>query len=630
MTTLDAAEEALRTAGRPLTARDLTIRMLKHGPWDTTSQDPELTVATAIRNDIRKNAETTRFRTVGRGLFGLREPEDAPPSRPAPTRPPVAAPQPSPPPQPSAAEGPARPPASPSPTRPTAQSPATLDPTRQPFRPASAEPPPRPLTQPPTDRPSTQTSAPPPKPGAGPVKPRLTVLQAAEKVLREAREPLHVNELTKRMMDQGLWKTDSQSPEKNVRTSIGIDISKNPDESRFRYEGGGAFALKGTPPARQTAAVSEEVSREVDLTTLNAAEKVLRAAGRPLHYTEITKRMLDQKLWESSSKKPETVVFSTLSSDIKKNSDDSKFRSLRDGSFEINHPRPQPSVEAIAGQAPRRLKLTVLQAAEEILRAAGKPLSYGELTRRMQDDGRWQTKSVTPQIIVGSSLATNIKKDPEKSRFRFVKRGVVELKGLLPYSPQPVSSEGAADETAEDEQPKRRPVTVPSGHLGAREAIEYENDRIREQFIQILMAVEADHFEQLISDLFNAMGIEDVKFDQRIGDQEIDVRGTLVVANSIRVKIVAHVRRGGTNTTARRIEELRQTVGPHEHGLMVTTGAFTDRGKEAAVRSDAAPIGLIDRDKLVALMIEHGIGIESQEHKLLRLVSSSHTPSGSD
>lgn len=629
MTTLDAAEEALRTAGRPLTARDLTIRMLKHGPWDTTSKDPELMVATSVRNDIRKNAESTRFRTVGRGLFGLREPEEAPITRPAPTRPPAPPPQPSPPSRPSATERPPQPPTSPPPARPSTPSPATLDPTRQPFRPAGAQPPPRPFGQPPADRPSAQPTGTPPKPGAGPVKPRLTVLQAAEKVLREAREPLHVNELTKRMMDQGLWKTDSQSPEKNVRTSIGIDISKNPEASRFRYEGGGAFALKSAPPARQPASVSEEASREADLTTLNAAERVLRTAGRPLHYTEITKRMLDQKLWASDSKKPETVVFSTLSSDIKKNSDDSKFRSLRDGSFEINHPRPQPSLEPVAGHAPRKLKLTVLQAAEEILRAAGKPLSYGELTRRMQDDGRWQTKSVTPQIIVGSSLATNIKKDPEKSRFRFVRRGVVELKGLLPYTPQPVGAGGAADDTAEDEQPKPRPVTVPSGHLGAQEAIDYENQRIREQFIQILMAVEADHFEQLISDLFNAMGIQDVKFDQRIGDQEIDVRGTLVVANSIRVKIVAHVRRGGTNTTARRIEELRQIVGPHEHGLMVTTGAFTDRGKEAAERSDAAPVGLIDRDELIELMIKHGIGIESQEHKLLRLVSSSHNPSRS-
>lgn len=628
MTTLDAAEEALRTAGRPLTARDLTIRMLQHGPWDTTSQNPELMVATSVRNDIRKNAETTRFRTVGRGLFGLREPEEAPLTQRAPTRPPSPPqPQPVPPSRPSAAEGPAQPPTSPPPSRPAPQSPSIPDPTRQPFRPAGAQPPPRPVTQTPPDRPSAQTTA-PPKPGAGPVKPRLTVLQAAEKVLREAREPLHVNELTKRMMDQGLWKTDSQSPEKNVRTSIGIDISKNPDASRFRYEGGGAFALKGTPPSGQTPGVSAEVSREVDLTTLNAAEKILRTAGRPLHYTEITKRMLDQKLWSSDSKKPETVVFSTLSSDIKKNSDDSKFRSLRDGSFEINHPRPQPSVEAVPGQAPRRLKLTVLQAAEEILRSAGKPLSYGELTRRMQDDGRWQTKSVTPQIIVGSSLATNIKKDPEKSRFRFVRRGVVELKGLQPYTPQPAAG-GAADDSAEDEQPKPRPVTVPSGHLGAREAIDYENQRIREQFIQILMAVEAEHFEQLISDLFNAMGIQDVEFGQRISDQEIDVRGTLVVADSIRVKIVAHVRRGGTNTTARRIEELRQIVGPHEHGLMVTTGAFTDRGKEAAERSDAAPVGLIDRDELIALMIKHGIGIESQDHQLLRLASSSHAPSRS-
>lgn len=627
MTTLDAAEEALRTAGRPLTARDLTIRMLKDSPWDTTSQDPESMVAASVRNDINKNAESTRFRTVGRGLFGLREPEEAPRPQPAPIRPPSP-----PPPSPSAQPAPTQPSTqspAPPPTRPTIPSPAIQEATRQPFRPAGAQPPPRPITQPPPDRPSAHPPAPQPKPGAGPVKLRLTVLQAAERVLREAREPLHVNELTKRMVGQGLWSTDSQSPEKNVRTSIGIDISKNPDASRFRYEGGGAFALKASPPARQSPVESGEASRESELTTLNAAERVLRAAGRPLHYAEITKRMLDQKLWTTSSKKPETVVFSTLSSEIKKNSDDSRFRSLRDGTFEINHPRPQPSLEPVAGEGTRRLKLTVLQAAEEILRSAGRPLSYGELTRKMLDDGRWQTKSDKPQIIVGSSLATNIKKDPEKSRFRFVKRGVVELKGLPPYTPPPASAGGAADDTSEDEQPQPRPQPVPPGPLGAKEAIEYENQRIRDQFVQILMAVEQDHFEQVISDLFNAMGIQDVEAGQRIGDQEVDIRGTLVVANSIRVKIVAHVRRGGTNTTARRIEELRQTVGPHEHGLMVTTGEFTSRAKEAAERSDVAPVGLIDKQALVSLMIEHGIGIESEEHQLLRLTSSSRGPARS-
>ena len=54
-------------------------------------------------------------------------------------------------------------------------------------------------------------------------------------------------------------------------------------------------------------------------------------------------------------------------------------------------------------------------------------------------------------------------------------------------------------------------------------------------------------------------------------------------------------------------------------GTIVTTSRFAKGTREAAFATGAAPITLIDGDKLIDLLIEHGIGVRKRTIELLEV-----------
>ncbi len=73
MTVLDAALRVLREMGRPLTAREITERVLATGLWNTTGRTPVATVAAQLYTNIQRRGEKSPFVLVGPQTFGLRE-----------------------------------------------------------------------------------------------------------------------------------------------------------------------------------------------------------------------------------------------------------------------------------------------------------------------------------------------------------------------------------------------------------------------------------------------------------------------------------------------------------------------------------------------------------------------------
>jgi hypothetical protein len=69
------------------------------------------------------------------------------------------------------------------------------------------------------------------------------------------------------------------------------------------------------------------------MSVLNRVQKVLAEAHTPLHYKEITKRLLKSGLWESAGKTPAATVNAQLAVDIKKHGNASAFRRAGRGVF---------------------------------------------------------------------------------------------------------------------------------------------------------------------------------------------------------------------------------------------------------------------------------------------------------
>jgi hypothetical protein len=98
--------------------------------------------------------------------------------------------------------------------------------------------------------------------------------------------------------------------------------------------------------------------------------------------------------------------------------------------------------------------MNVLQAAEIVLKEAGTPLHYKEITQRMIDNGLWQTEGMTPDATVNANIAVDIKHNGTHSRFQRTDRGIFALRDWsLPEfhtSDEPTSREDYTHRTVFD------------------------------------------------------------------------------------------------------------------------------------------------------------------------------------
>ena len=77
----------------------------------------------------------------------------------------------------------------------------------------------------------------------GPRAKRPSGLDAAAKVLAEAKEPMSCKAIVERMLAQGLWKTGGKTPSATIYAAIIREIAKKGDKARFRKVERGKFSL---------------------------------------------------------------------------------------------------------------------------------------------------------------------------------------------------------------------------------------------------------------------------------------------------------------------------------------------------------------------------------------------------
>ena len=165
---------------------------------------------------------------------------------------------------------------------------------------------------------------------------------------------------------------------------------------------------------------------------------------------------------------------------------------------------------------------------------------------------------------------------------------------------------------------------LPSGLVGQ---ITAHNTAIRKQLHAELFAMTAADFEQLVGKLLGALGFENIQVTKPSGDGGIDVYGTLIVGEVIKIKMAVQVKRWKNNVQAPTVQQVRGSLGAHDQGLIITTSGFSSGAKAEAAQANKTPVGLMNGEQLVGLLIEHGIMIQRTEYPLLQLASLSDSSS---
>ncbi len=339
------------------------------------------------------------------------------------------------------------------------------------------------------------------------------------------------------------------------------------------------------------------------VTAADAAYQVLKEAGKPLHSREIVHRILTAGLWTTTGKTPWATVSKDIQVDIKRNGAHSRFRQTAPAKFTVaDTPALFPDLAKSAGEAGLGGALTVpgdqmsfLDAAVHVLqnlREGERMLHYREITKRAIAAQLIHTKGKTPESTMAATIGTDIRRREERGeRQRFVRegRGMIGLIKELP--------------------------------IGVAAQIRKHNAKAREELLKRAKKGTPGEFEELVETLLVAMGFEEVERTPMGRDGGVDVRGTLVIGDVVRIRMAVQAKRWQANVQRPMVQQVRGALGANEQGLIITTGKFSKGAHKEAERSGAPPVALMDGEQLAHLLARHQVGAVRQEYVLVTVDS---------
>ena len=478
----------------------------------------------------------------------------------------------------------------------------------------------------------------------------MTLREAALQVLRE-RGPMHYRDLTRALMEAGLAESTSATPEASLNATIAVDIKRNGRRSGFVRIRSGVFGLQGLHEPATTAtaepalvpAVADREEADTGSDDANLRVRIplfpvyselrhllrvwpgfprkqvtgLRATigehrGTPQKMVDWTEpgvwiperlkggdRELAQATWDRSkgAVNPRHTYGHWLLAQryaLLRDDADGILRLTSTGEDFLDHPGGE--AEAAIDEAEGLIKLLSIVADNGPARAGGLVDEWGGYLSRRSSFGTESTIRNTMRLRLNNLL----------------ERRLVERKGNL-YSATPEGLAyllGSGDEDS-----------VGGGdHHEVWALVRQQETMVRESLSELLHDMDPFAFEHLIKRLFEEMDYQNVQVTARSGDGGVDVVGDIELGITS-VREVVQAKRHKRSIQRKDLDALRGSLYRFNavRGTIVTTSRFAKGTQEAAFATGAAPITLIDGDKLIDLLIEHGIGVRKRTIELLEV-----------
>jgi len=233
--------------------------------------------------------------------------------------------------------------------------------------------------------------------------------------------------------------------------------------------------------------------------------------------------------------------------------------------------------------------LSYTDAAERVLREAGKPLTHKDIADRAIEKGLLQTESETPDISMHVSIRTEMRRREargEPQRFVFLGRGLFGLAGVTQKT-----------KTALDQ--------VRESRKEASEAV----------YKKLTASNNGPNFETLVADLLTAMGYQEVRVIGGKDDQGVDIlcekRDGII---RTRIAVQCKCKALSSQIGPKDVSTLRDNLSTYQcqQGILITTTILNETAKQKAKEAGKEPIHYIEHDELLDLFAEFGIGIRRE------------------
>ena len=477
----------------------------------------------------------------------------------------------------------------------------------------------------------------------------ISLRSEAIQILRES-GPMHYQELTKRILERGLAVSTSKTPDASVRATISGDIKKYGNESEFIRIGPGTFGLS---PAHTvtTGTIIDEPESALSATddTDEAEERTsnqlfVRTPLFPI-YREVLELL---RVWPGRRRKQITALQSSIGG-------------LRG--------TPQNTVDWTDPDAwiPERLSGDDRDLASAIWLSSGKSVNprhtYGHwlLCRRYrlveeQRDGKLYLTDRGREFLHDEGGATEAFLDTREGVAKLLamvaELGPTRAGGLLTewseyltrYSRFGTRStfrdtmrrrlnnlldrclitrEGAMYSVTDSgiEHLKRlRFKEVPDGDEDTQlwALVKRQASSVRDNLRETLSSLDPFAFEHLVKRLLVEMDYQDVEVTARSGDGGVDVVADIELGIT-RIREVIQAKRHKRTIQRKDLAALRGSLYRFDavRGTIITTSKYSSGTEEAAFATGVAPITLIDGEKLIDLLVEHGIGVRKRPIEML-------------
>lgn len=472
-----------------------------------------------------------------------------------------------------------------------------------------------------------------------------TLRQAAVDLLQEL-GPTHYQELTDQVLGRGLATSSSKTPAASLNAMIAVDIKRNANKSEFVRVRPGVFGLRALHAAGAKADVPAE-SKPDDGTTATERDETEQRVRTPLFpiYQEVRHLL---KIWPGRPRKQITGLQTTLGE-------------LRG--------TPQNTVDWTDPDAwiPERLSGEDQDLARAIWMKSGKTVNprhtYGHwlLSQKYEliEDGPDGNLALTDR---GREFIEHVGGEAEV--FLDEQEGLAKLLALVADN-GPTRAGGILEEWTEylnrhssfgspstfrDTLRRRLNNLLDRGlvdrkstmysvtdmglaylqRVGTEEALGGDEQQelwklakkqeasVRESLRELLLDMDAFAFEHLVKRLLEEMDYQNVEVTTRSGDGGVDVVADIELGITS-VREVVQAKRHKRTIQRKDLDALRGSLYRFNavRGTLIATSRFSKGTEEAAFAGGAAPITLIDGDKLIDLLIEHGIGVRKRTLEVL-------------
>ena len=467
----------------------------------------------------------------------------------------------------------------------------------------------------------------------------MTFLEAAESVLHDAKVPLHYEEITKRALAKGFIASSGKTPAATLNSVLAVDLKTNGDKSHFARVKPGMYGLRewnlhlqdaDTLITNVLAKDDYEHERRVRIPLFPSYTYVrgLLSVLDNLPRSDIQGLLNSLAELRGTPQEPEdwSDPDEWIERKLQGNS-----RNLAKAIWDKSHHRVNPrhlygSWYLVKGYGllteDAQGILHVTEYGQDFLdNQTGETVVYvdqGEglirLLGILVEKGAGKRGQFLPEwttyLQAYSNFGTDSTfKDTLRRRLaNLVERELVTRSGNI-YQ---ISPNGLAylEQVGREGPPS---LAETSEFQALYQLAEKQRQTTREELGKQLSKIDPFQFEHLIRHLLEEMGYQNVEVTSPTNDKGVDVVANIELGITA-VREVIQVKRHAANIQRPVLDALRGSLHRFGavRGTIITTGDFSKGTKDAAFEAGAAPITLINGQKLIDLLIEYGLGVRKK------------------